>query len=323
VEDFDELVEKQHGVFRRDQAYTRGITKSRVSAQLAAERWQVLFADVLATTTGTPTRVMERQAALLYSERDGNTTALGLSSSAEIFDFGLPSRKAVHTLIDGWAKPKIEDKVHPHRSRRGFAVEDLTVHDGMLVVAPARTVVDLSGRMSERELRYLVARVLRAKTAAAAEIEAAIERAGRAPGTATLRQLLPLAAKVRSGGELRLVQGLLARGWPCEPGGLVEVPGMRLREGDALLRALRFVVQVESIAHHALDPDQRLDLTRDIDYGRVGYGFTRVAVWRIEHELARLLDELDEVLALRARDVGRLDLVPPAARRHVVSGGTT
>jgi len=171
--------------------------------------------------------------------------------------------------------------------------------------------------MPERELRYLVAKLVQLNKVSVGYLAQELERLLRWPGTQSLRVIVAGVARgARSGGEFRLLNGLASRGWHLEPNRKVMLRAGGTREGDLLCRALRVVIQVESVAFHSLYPDVIADASRDMDYTRARHATIRAWTTRIEGDLPALLDEIVGTLEARAEELG----VPLDVARGVPAG---
>jgi hypothetical protein len=306
-------------VFHSRDTEAVGFTKAYVRAQLKARRWQRRLRGVVITHNGTPTREQAEKETLLYA--DGNTPGVAyLSGINAAIKHGWPiAEQTIVTVTTTSRVPSVPGIVEVHRARR-IRIRDVVVVDGVRVGSPIRTLVDLAPDYTERDLRYLVAKLVQQRKLSARYLEQELQRLVRWPGTHALREIVAAVTRgARSGGEIRLLNGLASRGWQLSPNQHVALREGGTREDDLVCDALRIVIQVESVAHHAMAPDVIADASRDMDYTRARYATIRAWTARIEADLPGLLDEIVATLEARAEELG----VPLGVARGAPPGSST
>jgi very-short-patch-repair endonuclease len=172
------------------------------------------------------------------------------------------------------------------RSRRGIRVHGVdelpplatTIHRGIPVTTPARTVADLAGTMySERAFRRVMHEALARKLVDASSLQAEIDRAlPRCPGMGRLRAEIADGAKpTRSGLEDDMVE-LLRRHHAPSFETNVHVPGTpEWVEVDVLFAAQKVVIEVDGERWHSTPFRRELDAHKQSLVEAAGYRVTR------------------------------------------------
>jgi very-short-patch-repair endonuclease len=153
--------------------------------------------------------------------------------------------------------------------------DETTSHDGIPVTTPARTVLDIAGLVSVRELEQAMAVALQDRGMARAELDALLERYPRHRGSGTLRALLRARRdfrRTRSQAEEALL-ALLRRADIEEPAMNVVVAGF---EVDGLWQRQRLIVEVDGYAHHSSQAAFQRDRSRTLALTAAGYRVIRV-----------------------------------------------
>jgi very-short-patch-repair endonuclease len=186
------------------------------------------------------------------------------------------------------------------RSRPGIRVHNVrtlerTVHRGIPVTTPARTLLDLAATTSFEDLARAVeqARVLRLVTDAS--LREIVERNPHRPGTcALLRTLAREPRLTRSQAEAVLLELVRRAGLP--------LPATNLRvlghEVDDLWREDRLIVEVDGFDPHGTRMAFERDRRRDAELVAAGYRVIRIT-WR------QLMDEPEAVVARLAGALAR------------------
>jgi hypothetical protein len=295
-------------VFRSSEFLAQGLTRAKVRAQLDAERWSRPLPRVVVRTNGALTLVERCLSALKYADgREPDSSFVSHETSAEWYGFGLPTSPDIHVSSTRGVRSRGFVVVH-----RVAAVPSrhVIVVDGIRLSSPARTLLDLSRRMPDEELTHSLARLLQRRVLARGYLVQELGYLPRWPGVVRLRSALQAVAGKRSGYEVIVIAGLAARGWFAEPNDNVPIPlsartpGVARREGDAVFRAIRAVVQTQSIAHHTWLPDAARDAWRDLDFARASY--LSIPVWcpDLDRRREEVLDAVAEALEARARELG-------------------
>jgi very-short-patch-repair endonuclease len=153
--------------------------------------------------------------------------------------------------------------------------DEMTSHDDIPVATPARTVLDIAGVVSVRELEQALAVALQDRGMQRAELDALLERYPRHHGSGVLRALLRQRRdfrRTRSQAEEALL-ALLRRADIEEPAMNVVLAGF---EVDCLWQLQRLIVEVDGFAHHSSRAAFQRDRTRTLALTAAGYRVIRV-----------------------------------------------
>ncbi|HUF49313.1 MAG TPA: DUF559 domain-containing protein [Longimicrobiales bacterium] len=183
--------------------------------------------------------------------------------------------------------------------RRDLAADEITRVEHLPITTAARTLLDLSGTVSARELERAVATAERARLVQPGEIRSLLDRHHRRPGTVRLRALLESSmpsAFTRSEAEERLLALIRRTGLP-EPEMNVVLHGY---EVDCFWRLERLAVEVDGYAYHASARAFNHDRRRDSALAAAGIQVLRLSWQQITRESEKTLVQLAQALA-RAR----------------------
>jgi very-short-patch-repair endonuclease len=181
---------------------------------------------------------------------------------------------------------------------------DVSVHDGLPVTSPARTLLDAAGTLTDRDVeRLLDEGLFGRRIVTTAQINDVLARAGGHPGRARLQRVAAShtrSTKTDSPPEERLLALIRAARLP-EPQLQVYVLGYRL---DFFWPDLRFAVEVDAYGSHGsptrFEADRRRDARLLTEKGIVVLRLTRAAVEQRPFEavgvLARALGQREAAL---------------------------
>lgn len=156
--------------------------------------------------------------------------------------------------------------------------EDVRSRDGLRLTAPARTLLDLAGLLTDRELERAVDEALVLKLTTHKHLTQAVGRSKGRRGARSLRALLDRAAGptfTRSEAEQRLRRLLRDAGLPAAEANVKVGP----YEVDMLWRAERLVAEVDGYAFHSTRSAFERDRARDADLQARGLRVLRFT-WR-------------------------------------------
>jgi very-short-patch-repair endonuclease/predicted transcriptional regulator of viral defense system len=177
---------------------------------------------------------------------------------------------------------------HPAKSsRRGIRChrvaslrpDEVTVHYGLRITTPARTLVDLAAATPPAELERLIEEIQVQDLATTTELVEAIRRASGRPGVRKLRNLADLLLDepffTRSEAERRLKALVRSAGLPM-PRTNLRIAGW---EVDAVWDRQRLVVEVDGYRYHRTRARFERDRRKDGQLLRAGYRVLRIT-WR-------------------------------------------
>ena len=252
-----QLAAPQHGVVARRQLLRAGLTRDEVDHLVAAGRLILLYRGVYAVGHR-PVGPRSREMAVVLLA--GRTGALGRQSSAGLWSMTRPWRGPVHAI-------GTHSRTGPgfviHRTR-DLRPGDVTVHWGIPVTSPARTLLDLSKVLALDALDAALAEALVRRLVTIEDLEP------RATGK--LRKLLTTAAPTRSKLERDLRTLLRDHGLP-QPISNGFVEGY---EVDLHWPEQRLVAELDGYAYHDHHRVFETDRERDIVLAVAGWQTVRV-----------------------------------------------
>lgn len=269
---FDELPDPSAlpRIVTREQALARGYSRRAVEHRLASGRWQRVLPRTY-LTGGTLTWHARLVAALAFA---GPSSLL--SGAAALADEGLrsvrrPDRvlvlvpRSVGVRSTGWV-----------RIRRTERMPGAALLPGPRRVPLGRAVADLAlERRRLDDVRALVTEAVRRDLCSVDELAAELA-AGPRGGSGFLRQAVEEAGGgAWSAPEARAARALRrARLAPFEQNARIDLPNGRWLVVDFLWRALRAVLEIDSLEHHSAPPDA--DATSDRHLVLETHGFSVV-----------------------------------------------
>jgi very-short-patch-repair endonuclease len=184
-----------------------------------------------------------------------------------------------------------------HRSTR-LEARDVTVHKGIPVTTPSRTLIDLATRVAQRELRDALDEAQRLRLVTRAELRQRCDATTGVRGTGVLRALLdeptiPL-HDAKSKLEERFLRFCRARGLPIPA---ANVPLLDY-EVDCLWREQRVVGELDGWQSHRSRAAFEADRIRDTSVQLAGYSVIRITDLRID-DGDRLESDLRALLSRR------------------------
>lgn len=270
-----ELAGRQGGAVSRSQLLQLGLGRGAINHRIATGRLHRRHRSVYLVGYVASGPLTEAFAAVLACAADA---ALSHHAAAANWGFRPPTSVPVDVTVHrGDARCHPEIRIHPVAAR--LDPIDVRIRDGLRVTAPARTLLDLAGVLSERDLRWAVeeARVLR--LVSPADLRSVIERHPRRRGTARLRAAIGTTERgpmlTRSEAERRFADLITAARLPT-PETNVRIRG---HEVDTLWRTQRLVVEVDGYAFHSGRAAFERDRRRDGDLQSAGLRVTRIT-WR-------------------------------------------
>jgi very-short-patch-repair endonuclease len=281
-----------HDRVTRRQLLEAGLTADMVSSRVTSGRLRVTHRGVYATSAE-DTVPGNAMAAVLAC---GDGSAISHATAASLWQ--LHPRQAATARIDvvstrGRCR---RPGLRVHRVRALPAAE-VTRLNGIPITTPERTLLDLAGSCSARDLERALSEALVRRLTTPTRLGALLTRHPRRHGGSRLRALLDGAAAgapPRSQAE-RWFRALVRRAQLPDPEGNVFVEGY---EVDFYLRDARLVVEVDGTASHRTRRSFESDRRRDAVLAAAGIRVMRVT-WR------QLRDEPEAVVARLAAAIAR------------------
>jgi very-short-patch-repair endonuclease len=288
-----ELAARQHGVVSADQLVELGLSRKAIRGRIAAGRLHPIHADVYAVGH----RAIDDHGRWLGAVLAGGPGAvLSHRSAAELWQIMPTTGRTPDVSAACGRRPR--PTVMFHRPPLLDRV-DITLHAGIPVTTPARTLLDLAGQLSDRQLESAFDEADRLDVIDSERLAELCELRGHR-GIRSFRRfaarLLPAAVSTRSALEYRFLKLCRDHGLP-DPEANVQVAGL---EVDVLWRRQRLVVELDGHAYHRGRAAFERDRLRDATLQAAGHRVIRVTHRRLENDA-------DGVLAAVARLISAPD----------------
>ena len=219
-------------------------------------------------------------------------------------------RSAAH-LLDLLSLPKNSTTVEVSTTRdvrrRGIRVHrvgrfgpgEIGEVDDLPVTSPARTILDLSGRLDDEELEHLVAEAHAQDRTITTQLATLLTLHRYRRGIAPLRALIDShrePQRTRSKAERRLLKLIRDRGLP-EPRANAVVAGF---EVDLYWAERRLIVEFDSFRFHSSRRAFERDRRRDQALVALGHTVMRVTWLQLTRTPAQVVDRIAQALTLRS-----------------------
>ena len=273
------LARRQHGVLTRRDLVALGFSGSAIRHRLATGRLHRVRAGVYAVGRPHLTREGKWMAAVFASGADA---VLSHGSAAALWGIGSEWRM-IEISVRRHSRPRLRGI--KARSRPALPVGDITVHRGIPVTTPARTILDRAATpISDASLERLVneADAARAIDLDVPALRRYCDVRPGEPGIKRLRKLLDPEAFRLSDSELeRIFRPLALAAGLAQPLTKVVVSGY---EVDFYWPDLGLVVEADSLRYHRNAIKQARDLRRDQVHTAAGLTTLRFTHWQVAHE---------------------------------------
>jgi hypothetical protein len=263
----------QHGVITHDQLLDAGAKPGAIKRLARSGALHRLHRGVYAVGH-LALAPMAREVAALLACGDG---AL-ISHRSAAYLWGLVDsapREVDVTLVGRQRRPKRGIRIH---RVSGIDDRDVRRKGGLWLTSPARTLIDLAAAAGDSELDRLVAEARVQGLLSKGALEAALERAGRRPGTARMRAFLRSEggpALTRSEAERRM-RRLLREARLAQPKANIRAAGYSV---DFLWAGQRVIVEVDGYKYHGHRRAFERDRRKDMALRDGGYEVIRIT-WR-------------------------------------------
>lgn len=286
------LGSQQEGSVKRSQLLAAGVSRHVIDRQLRAGALHRSHRGVyLVGHEALAPRAKEAAALLACGKR-----AL-VSHRSAAYLWGLldePPDQVEITLVGGRCRPKegVRIRTVKHLDRR-----DARHEQGIWLTSPARTIIDLAADATDAEFERLVAHARVKRVLRDGELEAALTRAGRRPGTARARAFMRSEGEPMTRSEIERVTRRLIKA-----AGLPE-PKINQRllgyEVDFLWSDQRVILEVDTYTFHGHRRAFERDRRKTIALEAAGYHVIRVT-------RRQVLDQPYWVIAHIARALSRV-----------------
>jgi very-short-patch-repair endonuclease len=282
----------QRGRVARRQLLAAGISSDVIDGLLRRGRIFPLHPGVYAVGHLAPV-ALGRETAALLAIREG--AVLGDRSAAMLWGIG-PSGLddgLVHVLVLGTAAGRPEG-VRVHRTR-ALDARDIRIRNGLPVTSPARTLLAIAGRLTERQLELALDQAIVARVVRVSDVAELLTRTAGIPGRPRLAALVARQASTmltRSEGEERMLALIRSAQLP-QPEVNVRVHGY---EVDFFWRAERFVLEFDGFRFHSTRRAFEHDRRKDAALRAAGVATVRVTWDQLQHEPHAVLARLAQAL---------------------------
>ncbi len=286
------LAARQHGLVTRVQLLHAGVAPDVVDRRLRAGQLRRVHGGVYRVGPLEAPHYREMAAVLAC----GDSAAVSHRSAATLWEIlprrgdGLPVEVIVARGRAG-RRPGIRV-----RHIRTLRADEVTRREGIPITTPARTLYDLAGVATHRQLERSLAAALEQGLTTCSQVLSLLVHHTRGPGKSKLRALLEPGSRLaftRSEAEERFL-ALIRRAQLREPEVNVTVEG---HEVDFCWRAERLVVEVDGRAFHSSDRSFERDRRRDAVLVAAGLRVIRVTWRQILSEPEALLVRVAQALA--------------------------
>jgi very-short-patch-repair endonuclease len=293
------LVNRQHGTVARRQLLEMGLGARQIERRIAAGRLHPVWRGVYAVGRPQLGPLGRRMAAVLAC---GPGAVLSHGSAAALWGFGEESKGQIEVSVLA-AAPRRRPGIRVHR-RAALLPEELTVHEGVPVTDPIRTLIDEATRLRPLQLEREVNEADKLDRVDPETLRGALDRYPGQPGVVPLRVILDRRTFRLSDSNLELHFRPLARaaGLP-EPQTKAWVNGF---EVDFHWPELGIVVEADGLRYHRTPSQQTRALLRDQTHLAAGLLPLRFSHAQICFEPRHVRDTLRRTAALTRERLPRL-----------------
>jgi hypothetical protein len=190
------LAANQHGAVARWQALEEGLSPKALRVRVQAGRLRYVHGARVYLVQGWPETTERTVAAAVLA--CGAAAFASHSTAATLHAMAAPPQARVEVTVP-LGRFLVVDGVRLHRS--GLLVErDVTTVAGIAVATPERTIVDLSGRLPDRQLQRLADDAVSRRITNIARLASCAGRLPSAPGRSAKKMRAVIDALVRAGG---------------------------------------------------------------------------------------------------------------------------
>ncbi|MGH3150007.1 MAG: hypothetical protein ACRDOB_04655 [Streptosporangiaceae bacterium] len=305
-------LDRQLDVISRRQALAAGLTRHALQYRLRiGGPWQSLLPGVYLAETGTPTKVQQEMAALLYAGQASVITGPAALSHHRIRG---PAAEPIDVLVPASRKRRDAAFVRLHRTTR--LPERIWRFGPLRYALPARAVADTARDLgSLRDVRAVVADAVQRRSCEVMQLHEEL-KAGPNMGSALLREALTdVADGIRSAAEGDLKDLLVKSGLPLPLFNPMVYAGQEfVAMPDAWWPELGVAIEVDSREWHTSPEDHASTLARGRRMAAHQMIILRFTPKQVRTAPAEVIAEIRRTLdAARGRPPLNLRTVPAAA----------
>jgi very-short-patch-repair endonuclease len=290
------IAELQRGLVSRSQLLAAGISTASIKRMLATGSLWPTHQGVYSVGCSIEVPLARETAALLAV---GPNALLSHRSAAVVWGIcrARPDDAPVDVLI-GPRRRTRRDGIAAHRTKRLERAE-IRIHERLPVTSPARTVCDIAGAVSMRELERAVDEALIRRLVRLQQLRDAVAKENGRRGGPILAALLDHRGNstvTRSQAEERMLELVRAANFP-PPETNVRLNGY---EVDFLWRPQRLIVEIDGYAYHSSRSAFERDRAKDAALAAAGYLVIRITWLQMEREPYVVVARLAQALAQRS-----------------------
>ena len=284
---------RQHGQVERGQLRALGYTDEAVEHRLARGRLHPTRPRVYAVGRPIETREAEWMAAVLTCGAD---TALSDASAAALWAIREERERTIHVTV-----PPNRDVRQPflaaHR-RSTLQPNEVTIHDGIPVTTPARTLIDLAIELKPHELEAAINQADKLDLVDPGALRVEVSEGGGLSGVVRLRRVLDRSTFSLTDSELerRFIPLAMRAGLPM-PMTQQWLHGFRV---DFHWPELGLVVETDGLRYHRTPAQQARDRLRDQTMTAAGLVVLRFTHAQVRYEPRHVEATLRQVARRRA-----------------------
>ena len=296
------LVRQQHGAIARRQLMELGLSARRIERRIASGRLHPVWRGVYAVGRPQLDRRGGWMAAVLACGQDA---ALSHGSAAALWGFGPQRDGTIEVSVPARSRSRLQE-IRVHR-RTTAVLGDVSVHEGIPLTSPVRTLIDEATRLKPMQLERAVNEADKLDRVRADVLHASLDNYRGQPGVAPLRKLLdPLAFRLSDSELEQLMRPLARTVGLATPETKTWVNGY---EVDFFWPELGIVIEADGLKCHRTASQQRRGLERDQAHLAAGMWPLRFSHWQIKCEAAHVRRVIRSAVA-RAKSA-RLNPLPP------------
>lgn len=182
------LAQRQHGLVARRQARAAGFTDNEIAGRLSSGRWVGVRPGVFVIYGAPASWERQLRAACLATQ---DVAVVSDLCAARVWGMRLPAPHAIELSTPAGTQIRLAGISHHRRS--SLHPTDLARHQGIPTTTPARTLVDVSGRVLPERLGAVVDDALRRKLVGLETLRRCHQRIDSGPGrraTVAMRDVL-------------------------------------------------------------------------------------------------------------------------------------
>lgn len=286
-----DLSQFRAGVASRAALLAAGFTQFRIRSALLSGRWQSALPGVVVIHNGPVSADQLRRCALTYA---GQASFLSHSAAAAVQGLRVRPDDRLHVTIPHGRHPRSHGFVVVHQSLRPCRLER---NGDLRWSEPARTVVDLAARLSNRDdVRAMVSDAVQRRLVSVAQLETAAAGIPRRGSRWLLEALEDVGVGTRSMGKSRMRRAVRRAGLPEPEWNATMETAYGTVLLDALWSAAGVAVEIDGARWHLDATAWEADQRRQNAIQASGVLVLRFTVHRLVHDIDNVIAEIRAVL---------------------------